>query len=182
MTQTMSRLMRRQGLAATGLNQVVAESEAPKGSIYFHFPGGKEELAAEAIKASGESIRRLIDTTLKAADSPEAAIQRLATGLAAVLAASGYEDGCPIATVALEASATSDYICRSSSDAFRSWERAISDRLTEFGWRAEEADSAASFVLSALEGALILSRAYKDTGPLLTVGEQFAARFAAQNP
>ncbi|HEY8491429.1 MAG TPA: helix-turn-helix domain-containing protein, partial [Dehalococcoidia bacterium] len=57
MIRAMSRLMQRQGFHATGLNQVLAESGAPKGSLYFHFPGGKEQLAAEAVQASGDRLR-----------------------------------------------------------------------------------------------------------------------------
>ena len=54
MLDTTGRLLQHQGYAATGLNQVVAESQAPKGSLYFHFPGGKEQLAAEALERSGQ--------------------------------------------------------------------------------------------------------------------------------
>ena len=101
MVRTMSALMRRQGYNATGLNQIAAESGAPKGSIYFHFPGGKEQLAAEAIATSGEGIRRVIQATLSASPDAATAVRTLATGMAAGLAASSYSDGCPIATVAL---------------------------------------------------------------------------------
>lgn len=175
MLRAMSRLMRRQGYGATGLNQVVQESGAPKGSIYFHFPDGKVQLAAEAISDSGGALRRLIETTMQSAEDAPTAVRRLAMGLGAALAGSGYTDGCPVATVALEAAATSDVISRASSEAFKSWEAAIAARLADFGWSAEAAASAATFVLSALEGALILSRAYRDVGPLTAAGEHLAS-------
>lgn len=179
MVRTMSRLLRRQGYSATGLNQVVAESGAPKGSIYFHFPGGKEALASESIASSGGAIRRLIETTVASASDPATIVRRLAIGLGGALAVSGYTEGCPIATVALEASATSDPICRSSAEAFKSWEDAIAARFVEFGWARDEAAAAATLILSALEGALILSRAYRSTEPLTAVAEGLATALGA---
>src|ERR1700682_5533757 len=106
MLRSMSDMMRRQGYEATGLAEVLEASCAPKGSLYFHFPGGKTQLASEAITASGYTIRRLMETTLGSAKDAAKGIRRLAAGLGAGLAASGYTEGCPIATVALEASAT----------------------------------------------------------------------------
>ena len=61
---TMARLMQRQGFAATGLQQILRESGAPKGSLYHHFPGGKEQLAAEAVTLSGRRVAQAIDAML----------------------------------------------------------------------------------------------------------------------
>ena len=55
-----AKLLRRQGYAATGLNEIVARSGAPRGSLYFHFPGGKQELALAAMEHSGEQLRGAI--------------------------------------------------------------------------------------------------------------------------
>jgi TetR/AcrR family transcriptional repressor of lmrAB and yxaGH operons len=172
--RTMSRLLQRQGYAATGLNQVVEQAEAPKGSLYFHFPGGKAQLASESVAASGASIRRVIEATLQSADDPATAVRRLANGLGAALAASGYTEGCPIATVALE-EASSDRIRTCSAEGFQSWEAAIAARFVEFGWPEADAASSATLILSALEGALILSRAYRSTEPLSAIAEGLAA-------
>ena len=60
------RLLRRQGYAATGLNEIVSRSGAPKGSLYFHFPGGKEELAAAAMERTGEELRGAIAAVIAA--------------------------------------------------------------------------------------------------------------------
>ena len=174
MVRTMSRLLQRQGYAATGLNEVVEQAGAPKGSLYFHFPGGKEQLASESLAASGASIRRVIEATLASAESPAAAVQRLAMGLGGALAASGYSEGCPIATVALEEATVSEPIRSCSAEAFRSWEAAIAERFVQFGWGPVPAASAATLILSALEGGLILSRAYRSTEPLSAVAAGLA--------
>src|SRR5271166_6270476 len=100
---TTGRLLRRQGYAATGLNEIVARSGAPKGSLYFHFPGGKEELAVAAMERAGEQLRASIAAILGSSEDLGEALGRLVEALAAALQASGYEDGCPIATVTLEA-------------------------------------------------------------------------------
>ena len=99
------RLLRRQGYAATGLNEIVSRSGAPEGSLYFHFPGGKEELAASAMERTGEELRGAIAAVIAAMPSASASLSALIDALGAGLEASGYRDGCPIATITLEAAA-----------------------------------------------------------------------------
>src|ERR1700759_5271302 len=95
-------LLRRQGYAATGLSEIVDRSGAPRGSLYFHFPGGKEELAVAAIERSGEALRRGTAATMAAPGGTAEGVAMLIDALAEGLEGSGYADGCPIATVALE--------------------------------------------------------------------------------
>src|SRR5690349_24036586 len=95
-------LFRRQGYAATGLKQIVAEAEAPFGSIYHFFPGGKEELGAETIRVGGRFFLALAETYLEAIDDPAEAIREFFDGAAGTLVATDYADACPIATLALE--------------------------------------------------------------------------------
>ena len=60
LTSTAMRLFRRQGYASTGLQQILAESRAPKGSLYYYFPNGKEQLGEAAVRLAG----RLVGETL----------------------------------------------------------------------------------------------------------------------
>src|SRR5215217_141046 len=115
MLTTTAKLLQRQGYHGTGLNQIIAEASAPKGSLYFHFPGGKEQLVAEAIQVSGEYVDGLLvkhdgGTTAASVDSYLASI-------AAHLERTNYAEGCPIATVALEASPVSNDIADSCAAA-----------------------------------------------------------------
>jgi TetR/AcrR family transcriptional repressor of lmrAB and yxaGH operons len=178
-------LLRRQGYNATAINAIVARSGAPKGSLYFHFPGGKEQLAVEAMARSGEQLRRAIVAIVSgadpAADRPGAAgslgdaLGRLVDAMAAGLQGSGYADGCPIATVTLEAATGSDAV-RSTADAvFTSWLIVLEERLVASGMEPARAQRRALFVLAALEGALILARARRDTEPLSAVREELVA-------
>ncbi|WP_256860452.1 TetR/AcrR family transcriptional regulator [Bacillus sonorensis] len=75
--RTASRLFRKQGYHATGLAQITAESGAPRGSIYYYFPGGKEKLAAEAIKLTGERIKTYISSTLSREADPVKSVSNI---------------------------------------------------------------------------------------------------------
>src|ERR1700760_2850990 len=80
-----AKLLRRQGYAGTGLSEIVARSGAPRGSLYFHFPGGKEELARGGMQRAGEQLRRAVRATMDAPGGPRAAIFALLDALAAGL-------------------------------------------------------------------------------------------------
>src|SRR3712207_744762 len=97
--ETAADLFRRQGYAATGVAQVIEESATPKGSFYFNFPGGKEELGTEALRLGGSQLRAGIAALAQRIEDPAAFVRALADGLAAGLEESDFEQGCPIATV-----------------------------------------------------------------------------------
>src|ERR1700759_124656 len=101
-------LLRRQGYASTGVKQIVRAAKAPLGSLYHHFPGGKEELGAAAIRRSGSLYELLIPAVFDPAPDLVSAVRLFFEGAAAHLEDSEYEDACPIATVALEESITSE--------------------------------------------------------------------------
>ena len=105
------RLLRRQGYTATGIKQIVSEGNAPLGSVYHYFPGGKEQIGIEALARSGERIRA---TIARAGDAPDlpAAINNYFVVNAERLRDSDYQRGCPIATVALETSSDIEPIRR----------------------------------------------------------------------
>src|SRR5687768_9486108 len=103
-------LMQRKGYHGTGLARIAEAAGAPKGSLYFHFPGGKEQLTCAAVDASGHVGAQIIERTV--ADSPTLldAIESLYDGFARQLEASGYAEGCPIATIASEMAPHSESI------------------------------------------------------------------------
>jgi TetR/AcrR family transcriptional repressor of lmrAB and yxaGH operons len=170
----MARLMQRQGFAATGLQQILRESGAPKGSLYHHFPGGKEQLAAEAVALSGQRVAGAIRATLQHIDDPGDVARAIAGALGRQLSDSGFVDGCPIATVALEVPSNSGAMIAAVSEAFASWEALLAERLVEHGRPPADAARLASFAMSAIEGALLLSRAHRDIEPLRIAADQLA--------
>ncbi len=160
-------LFRRHGYAGTGLNQIVAQAQAPFGSLYHHFPRGKQQIAEEVIEAGGAFFQALVTAVYDAEATPEAAVRAVFSGAADTLKATDYQDACPIATIALEVASTNDSLRHATSRVFDRWTTALTDRL---GNRDH-----ALAVLAALEGAFILCRAQRTTTPLLAAGEMAAA-------
>jgi TetR/AcrR family transcriptional repressor of lmrAB and yxaGH operons len=165
-------LIRRQGYSATGINEIVERSGAPRGSLYFHFPGGKEELAVAAMTSAGEQLRRAISALLGSAEDVGAGVAKLIDALAAGLASSDYEQGCPIATVTLEAATGSPAIGATADAVFASWLGVLEERLLAAGLESPRAQRLALLVLSAVEGALVLARARHDLAPLVAVRDE----------
>lgn len=159
-------LLRARGYAGTGLNQITAESRAPKGSMYHWFPGGKEQLAAQAIAYYGEVVHSLLQHCLQASDVVEG-VDAFVTALAHQLERSQFHDGCPVGLVAMEAGAASQRLADATAAVFELWRGLLADALTERG--VPEADDRATTVVAALEGGVMLSRAQRSTEPLRTI-------------
>jgi TetR/AcrR family transcriptional repressor of lmrAB and yxaGH operons len=160
------KLFRQQGYHGTSLHDILAAGGSPRGSLYFHFPGGKEEIGENALTIAGEAVRQGIVRAAEASESTEMFLTHVARAMAADLEKSDYQEGCPIATTALETSAQSEVLGDATSSAFRKWETEISRGLERFGMTRDEADLLATMVLSQLEGALLLARTYRSLEPL----------------
>ena len=171
-------LVQRHGYRGAGLNQVIAESGAPRGSLYFHFPGGKDELVAEALAASADRWKGALEETLDAAPSLEAGLRAVCAELADQLEGSGYRLGCPLATATLEAASDNDRIQRVSAEHYASWERAIGRRLEALDPPHPDPARLARFALASIEGALLLARAYRDPAPLHEAADLLARLLA----
>ena len=139
--ETTAALLRRQGYHATGLSQIIKESGAPKGSLYFHFPGGKETLAEAALEQSGDQMHEDLRRLVAAAKGPKEAIMAVTTALADQLEASDFLDGCPVATVALEAAAQSPTLQAVCSRSYARWQEMIEAYLERSGLPPTQAGS-----------------------------------------
>jgi TetR/AcrR family transcriptional regulator, lmrAB and yxaGH operons repressor len=159
-------LFRRQGFHGTALHDILEASGSPRGSLYFHFPKGKEEIGEAALTLAGEAVRRAIAHAAETSESAEAFLKRVARGMATDLERSGFTEGCPIATTALETAAQSDVLAAATRTAFQKWESEIARGLQRHGMKPDEADSTATAVLSQLEGALLLARTYRSLAPM----------------
>ena len=163
--ETAGTLFRRQGYAATGLNQILADAGVKAGSLYHHFPRGKQELAAAVVESAGADIERVLRAAL-ATDTPvTAVVDRWVDLLAAGLAAD-CRDGCPVEPIATESVHASELVRRAAARAFDGWCAAIAERLRVDGWGDASADEMALAVISIIEGALVLSRTSGDTSAL----------------
>ena len=171
-----------QGYRGTGMAQLVAESGFPRGSLYFHFPGGKEEIATAAITRAREEIGQGIDLAFEAASDPIGALRLIVDAFANELATSDYARGCPVTTVALETDANTPQLGIACAGSYADWQARIAGHLREAGYAQARATRLATFSLSAIEGALILARAARSREPLDDVVEELALLFAAAKP
>ncbi len=170
--ESTARLLRTRGYAATGLTAIVAESGVPKGSLYHHFPGGKEALAAAAISHAGDEVVTTLARMIDAADDPARAIRDYVNHCIAELRASDYQRGSPLATVALEAAAHVEAVHEACSGAFDDVVELLAGRLERKGVRGPDAESVALLTVAAIEGALVLSKASRDCRALEAVRDQ----------
>jgi AcrR family transcriptional regulator len=163
-------LMRRQGYTGTGMKQIVAAADAPFGSLYHFFPGGKEELGEAVIRSSGEMYYEIVLAVWNAATDPIAGVHDIFAGAAQVLRDTDYADACPIATIALEVASTSEPLRRATADVFDRWITGATEKLRASGIPKRKARELAIAILSLLEGAFIFCRALRTTEPLNVAG------------
>jgi TetR/AcrR family transcriptional repressor of lmrAB and yxaGH operons len=166
--RTAAGLFGTQGYHATGLNQVLSEGNLPKGSLYFHFPGGKEQLAVESVRLAGDELRSALASTLASTPDPLQGLERAVGMLGEHLAATDFREGCPVATVALDTAGHSEAIRTACADVYDSWQALVAGHLRAAG--VPEPEEVATVVIAAVEGALLLARTRRDLAPLHAVG------------
>ena len=172
-------LFARQGYAGTGMKQIVDAAQAPFGSVYHFFPGGKEQLAAETIRRSGTLYGQLLPAVFDPAPDVVTATRDFFAGAAAHLRATDYADACPIATVALEVASRNEPLRQACAEVFEGWIALASERFVAAGIEAPVARELAITLIAALEGAFVLARTLRDTGPLDVAGAATAAAVRA---
>lgn len=175
-------LFRRQGYTGTGVKQIVGAAQAPFGSLYHHFPGGKEQLGEEVIRVAGGFYGTLVEAVIDPAPDLVSGVEQFFSLAGLHLAESGYADACPIATITLEVASTSEPMRTAAHDVFESWLAALADRYAAAGIAAPAARSLALMTLALLEGAFLLARAARTTEALDAAGLHAAAAVRAALP
>jgi AcrR family transcriptional regulator len=158
-------LFREHGYLGTALSNVVTESAGPRGSIYFHFPGGKEELATEVTLLHASDRIAHINRAAAASTSAAQLIEMFVGRERDDLVASNYREGCAVAPIVIEATPASDQLSDAARRAFQDVITTLAARLTEKGLPNDRAVQLATNVWTSLEGALILSRALRSPEP-----------------
>ncbi|WP_433659032.1 TetR/AcrR family transcriptional regulator [Nocardia sp. CA-128927] len=162
-------LVREQGVAGAGLTALLDRSKASRNSLYQHFPSGKSELVATATTIAGARLAAVIEKITQSRP-PQRWLDALIGWWISALAASSFQAGCPIVGAALAESEPD--VQASAGAVFADWHARLGTGLAEAGLPAEEASSFASFVISAMEGAIVQSRAMKSTQPLTDAQKQ----------
>jgi TetR/AcrR family transcriptional repressor of lmrAB and yxaGH operons len=155
-------LFRGRGVTGTGLLRILEQAEAPRGSLYHHFPGGKDELVLEALRFESARVETDLRRSLPDCTNEPQAIHAFAEGLARSLETSDFRLGCPVSTAALELAAESEPVRAVCAAAYDAWLTLLSDRLHEFGYAPEPAQARAEFILATIEGGMLLARTRRD--------------------
>jgi len=170
--------MRTSGLAGAGINQVIAASGAPKGSLYHYFPGGKLELAREALERFGELRQQELQTALAGDAAPDQKIKRLFSRMAKGLVLEDFRYGCAVAGVTLDLDEDSALLAPVCSALIEGWVDTIAAALEPLA--AVRRQVLARFMVTAFEGALVQARAARSNQPVLEAGEIAASLVRAE--
>ncbi len=167
-------LFGRQGYSATGVKQITTAAAAPFGSMYHHFPGGKEQLGADAIRSSGAMYGLLVGIVFDRAPDLVTGVRDFYRLAGVNLRETEWADACPIATVALEVVSTSEPLREACAEVFEGWLQEAVPRFTRHGIAEDRARELAIALVCQLEGAFVLSRAMRTTEALDVAGELMA--------
>ena len=174
MVRSAATLIRERGIHGTGLREVVAHSGGPRGSLGRFFPGGKTQLVSEAIDVALVDLFDDLDRPLSEAETFPEAISVIATPWRRLLVDHDFALGCPLAATICDA-AGNDSLRTHVSERFTWWRVLVADAHVRFGAPQAEAETHATVLMAALEGALILARAQRTIEPLDTVERFFAS-------
>lgn len=167
-----SKLFQSKGYNATGMNEILKVSGAPKGSLYYHFPNGKEELALEAIKLASENIQRSIRKTLGKFSDPIEGIQVHFRNLAEFITKEKGVVDLSISLLALETYSSSEILREACKSAFESLRNIYVHELIKIGFDEKKAYELSFVIQSMVEGAVTISLTRKDGTALLAVANQ----------
>jgi len=165
-----ARLLSRRGLQATSFSEVLAATGAPRGSLYHHFPGGKDELVAEATRLVGA---QLLEVLARARPATPGEVAELFTSVwRGVLAGSDLEAGCAVAAVTIDAGADQGELVALAGRVFEEWQGALASLLEHTGVEPRRAADLALLLLVSMEGSLVLCRAQRSLEPFDRVTAQ----------
>jgi TetR/AcrR family transcriptional regulator, lmrAB and yxaGH operons repressor len=176
--QATSALLEKQGFHGTGLNEIVKESGAPKGSLYYYFPQGKEQIVSEAVLQSGLLTAERIRSGLAGRGNISRVMHDFVMKIAENVERSGFAAGGPLTAVAMETATQSERINAACRQSYGLIEATFREKLLEGGFAPAKAEELAEFITAAIEGGIILSRTYHTADPLRSVAKQLKALLA----
>ncbi|MFF5159335.1 TetR/AcrR family transcriptional regulator [Streptomyces sp. NPDC000348] len=169
-----AQLIRRDGVASTGMREVAAHARAPRGSLQHYFPGGKEQLVNEAVGWAGRYAAGRVARFLAALPEPTPGglFAQMVRQWTDEYADTGFGGGCPVAAATVDRAGSTASTREAVSAAFAEWAGALALALSDMGVPAERARPLATLMISSLEGAILMARAEQDVRPLTTVARE----------
>lgn len=175
MLEATARLLRQRGYHGTSLNDILAASGAPRGSLYFHFPGGKDQLVIEVTRGSVDAVTKRLKAALTADTTPALAIRGIYEAVDAMLKENRYALGCPVAPVVLDGPDSVPDLVELCRSAFEQWIGLFRDALARAGIADKRANALALLVESSLEGLMVIARATHDRDAVEAVADEVVA-------
>lgn len=173
LVRTAMRLFRQQGYASTGLQQILSESGAPKGSLYHYFPDGKEALGLAAVQLAGELIGEMLSGLAERHRQPKAFVKAYCQVMAGWMEDSAFRSGCPIATTMLETAPHSPKMTEAGARVIDRWIEIIAPVFANDGSSPREARAKAQLLVATMEGALLLARIRQSTRPISDIATAY---------
>ncbi|MEU1667410.1 TetR/AcrR family transcriptional regulator [Streptomyces sparsogenes] len=169
-----AQLIRREGVAATGMREVAAHAGAPRGSLQHYFPGGKEQLVNEAVGWAGRYAGNRVARFLSALPEPTP------SGLFAEMVrqwtdeyrTAGFAGGCPVAAATVDCAESTDSTREAAAAALGHWSGAVARALAGMGVPEDRATALATLMISTLEGAILIARAERSVRALTTAARE----------
>ncbi|WP_245914954.1 TetR/AcrR family transcriptional regulator [Nocardia fluminea] len=176
LVSAVAELMRVHGYSAITVKQITAAAQAPMGSLYHHFPQGKVQIAAEALRSTGAAYIQLLPLLMDPHEDLRVAVPAAFDDAARTLAESGWMNMCPVGTVAGEIADSEPVLREVAAEVVRDWIDQGTQYFVERGVGESAARELILAVLSALEGAFVLGRTLRSAEPLRAAGRAMAAR------
>ncbi|MFD5322507.1 TetR/AcrR family transcriptional regulator [Streptomyces sp. NPDC127092] len=171
-------MISRRGLSATSIREMAKHAKAPLGSTYHYFPEGKQQLATEAVRYTGEWVARSLHKELEA--GPAEGLRAFLALWRKIVVESDFHAGCPVLAVAIEEPPTDQIppALAAAAEVFTQWEGLLADSLRAHGTEVEQAAQLATLIVASVEGTVAMCRAQRSTRPLDHTAEQLQALIA----
>lgn len=173
--ETTALLLRQRGYHGTSLNDILSASAAPRGSLYFHFPGGKDQLVIEVTRDSVAGVTKRLGEALAAESDPAVAVHHIYQSVGRMLEENEFSLGCPIAPVVLDSPTDVPELAELCRSAFEQWIGLLQQAFVRAGVTERRAHALALLVESSLEGLMVIARATRDRSALAVVADEVAA-------
>jgi TetR/AcrR family transcriptional regulator, lmrAB and yxaGH operons repressor len=170
-------LLRERGAGGVTVDAVLARSQAPRGSVYHHFPGGRSEIMSEALALAGDTISSIIERTTAVGSC--AALRRFGEFWNKILLDSNFNAGCPVVSVAVGGSPDDQRLQPAVAEIFGRWHQALAEAIIADGVDRLRADRLATMAVASIEGAIILCRVGRSAAPLNDVIAEFESLVAS---
>lgn len=162
-------LMSRRGVHATSLRDVVHHTGTPRGSLAYHFPGGKPQMLEEALRYAADAVAEPLQAFMDEKGAV-AGFQAFVSRWRRVLEASDFDSGCPVLAVAVEplteTGETADRLRELAGEAFRRWQSILATALEREGVTSGRARRLGALMVASIEGTVAMCRVERSMRPL----------------